>query len=168
MNQKIIYKFLLTISLASLSSFALIPKAFGQERPKCYIIDNSGELTDLTDICNASQKQLSEDFATNDGQNAIDNINVDSKSVDTDSSSGDSIRVLGNNFDRESGSIDAIYYLDNEIGSNYTAYVRSYKAPSTSIDRRTLRERAFRFGANRSLTSTLRHGREVPFIIYRY
>lgn len=166
-----VYKFLLTISLASLGSFAgLGLEAVGQERPKCYIIDNSGELTDLTDICNVSQKQSSgNNSASSDGQNIVNNnININSESAGIESSSSDRVLVLSQNSERKAGSIDSTYYLENEIGSNYTAYVRSYQAPLTSADRRTLRNRAFGFDRDASLTSVLRDDREVPFLIYRY
>lgn len=67
-------KFLLTILITSLGLIGgLTPKAMGQERPKCYLIDDSGELTDLTDICNASQKRSPETNVTNEGQNIVNN-----------------------------------------------------------------------------------------------
>ena len=167
------YKFLLTIFLTGLGSLAVFtPKAIAQERPECYIIDDSGELTDLTDICNASQRQSTEtDATTNEGENVVNNNIkiIDSKHQDTGVSADDGVFVLGKkDASLESDLIDSTYYIDNEIGVDYTAYTRRYQTPSTSIDRQTLRTQVFQFDTKPSLTSILRHGRELPFIIYRY
>ena len=169
------YKFLLTIFLTSLGSIGgLTPIAFAQERPECYLIDNSGRLTDLTDICNASQKQSPKTDATSEGQNIINNnnnVSIDSKALDSGFSADDNVYILGeDNLSIESSSIDSSYYIDNEIGTNYTAYIRRYKVTPTSIVRETLREQVFQFGTYpNSITSILRQGRgRIPFIIYRY
>ncbi|WP_319421110.1 hypothetical protein [Pleurocapsa sp. FMAR1] len=170
------YKFLLTIFLTSLSLIGVLtPIAVAQERPKCYLIDNSGQLTDLTDICNASQKRSPEtDPATSESQNIINNnnnISIDSQPLDPGLSVDDNVYILGdNNLPVESSFIDSSYYIDNGIGTNYTAYIRSYQVSPTSLVRETLREQVFQFGTYpNSITSTLRQGRgRVPFIIYRY
>ncbi len=170
------YKFLLTIFLTSLGLIGgLTPIAFAQERPECYLIDNSGQLTDLTDICNASQKRSPKtNPTTSEGQNIINNnnnVNIDSKALDSGLLADNNAYILGeNNLSIESSSIDSSYYIDNEIGTNYTAYIRRYKVPPTSIVRETLREQVFQFGTYpNSITSILRQGRgRIPFIIYRY
>ncbi len=170
------YKFLLTIFLTSLSSIGgLTPIAFAQERPECYLIDNSGQLTDLTDICNASQKRSPKtDPATSEGQNIINNnnnVSIDSKPVASRLSADDNAYILGeDNLFLESSFADSTYYIDNGIGTDYTAYIRRYKVPPTSIVREALREQVFQFGTYpNSITSILRQGRgRIPFIIYRY
>ena len=174
------YKFLLTIFLTTLGSFgALIPMAVAQDRPKCYLINNSGQLTDLTNICNVSQKRSAQTVpTTNDGLNINDNnIVIDSEIIDTGLSTDDSAYILGkNNLTTESGLIDSSYYIDNEIGVNYAAYVRRYQTPSTSLVRQTLREQVFQLNTNSgnltnfdNITSILRNGRgRIPFLIYRY
>ena len=177
------YKFLLTIFLTSLSSIGTLTQvatAIAQERPECYLIDDSGQLTDLTDICNVSEKQLSEtDPATSEAQNnnsnnnSNNNIIIDSKPSETGLSLDDNLFILGkNNLSSKSGLIGSAYYVDNEIGIDYTAYIRRYKTPPSSIDRQTLREQIFQFNTildtPSSLTSILRSSRQLPFIIYRY
>ncbi len=167
------YKFLLTIFLTSLSSLGgLTPIAVAQERPKCYLIDNSGQLTDLTDICNVSQKRSPKtEPTTNEGQNVV-NINIiDSKPSNLGFSEDDNVYILGeDNLGLNSSLINSSYYIDNEIGNDYTAYIRRYKVSPTSIVRQTLREQIFQFDAYpNSLTSILRQGQSrTPFIIYRY
>ena len=168
------YRFLLTVFLTSLSSIAAIaPIAVAQERPKCYIIYPSGELTDLTDICDASQQRSPEtEPATNEGLNIINNNNNVIYSEPLNSGlSGDSTYILGEeNFSFNSSLVDSSYYIDNEIGIDYTAYIRRYSVPPIFLDRQTLKERVFRFDDYRnSLTSILRQGQSrLPFIIYRY
>ena len=167
------HKFLLSIFLTSFSLGVLTPIAVAQERPKCYLIDNSGQLTDLTDICNVSQKRSPKsEPTTSEGQNIINNnINIiDSKPSDR-LGVDDNVYILGeNNLRSNSNLINSSYYIDNEIGNDYTAYIRRYKTSPTSIDRQTLREQIFQFDTNsNSLTSILRRGQNrTPFIIYRY
>ena len=173
------YKFLITIILTSLSSIGALTHAataIAQERPECYMIDNSGQLTDLTDICNVSEKQLPEtDSATSDAQNnnSNNNIIIDSKPLETGLSLDDNLFILGkNDLSSKSGLIGSAYYIDNEIGIDFVAYLRRYKTPPTAIDRQTLREQIFQFNTipstPTSLTSILRSSRQLPFIIYRY
>ncbi len=173
------FKFLLTIFLTSLSSIGALTQtatAIAQERPECYLIDDSGQLTDLTDICNVSEKQLPEtDSATSDAQNnnSNNNIIIDSKPLETGLSLDDNLFILGkNDLSSKSGLIGSAYYIDNEIGIDFVAYLRRYKTPPTAIDRQTLREQIFQFNTipstPTSLTSILRSSRQLPFIIYRY
>ena len=181
-NQKMTYKFLLTIFLTSLSSIGALTqanKAIAQERPECYLIDDSGQLTDLTDICNVSEKQLSgTDPATSEAQNnsnnnSNNNIIIDSKPIETGLALDNNLFILGkNNLSSKSGLIDSAYYIDNGIGIDQTAYIRRYRTSPTSIDRQTLREQVFQFNTildtPSNLTSILRSSRPLPFIIYRY
>ena len=169
------YKFILKIVLASLGSLAaLAPIANAQERPKCYIIDDSGQLTDLTDICDVSQKRSSQTASTtSDGANTVNNntnlINLNPSGIEL--SSDDRPYILRNDsLLNGSGIFNSSYYIDNEIGSDYTAYRRTYKTFPTSIVRQTLKEQIFQFDPhNRSFTSILRRGQsDIPFIIYRY
>ena len=166
-------KFLLAIFIASFSSIGvLIPKAVGQEPPECYIVDESGELEDLTDICNASQKRSPESTATEDKNVVNNNIkigNSESESVNTGVSVNDGFVVGVDASSKDSGSIDGSYLIDNEPGSDYTAYIRRYKTSPNSFDRLTRREDIFQFdNRDRSQTSILRGDRELPFLIYRY
>ncbi|MEO1005753.1 MAG: hypothetical protein AAFW67_07865 [Cyanobacteria bacterium J06638_38] len=212
-----IYKSLLKVFLTSVGLFgALTTAVAAQERPECYIIDNSGRLTDLTDLCNVSQgRSPGQDSANIEPLNIDDNpecylidnagkltdltdlCNVSQgRSPGQDSANSEPLNVdnndaiaprlqskklsldnnqyiLGENkVATESGSIDSSYYIDNAIGSNYAAYVRRYKNAPTSIARQTLREQLFQLNPTDStpdrLTSILRQGREIPFIIYRY
>ena len=165
------YRHLLTVFLTSLSSLTLAPIAVAQERPKCYLIEPSGQLVDLTEICNASQKRSPENNPSVDG-----GLNVTNNNYNIVSQSGAAdVLVSDRGFSRRDSlavgsGIDSTYYIDNEIGMDYTAYTRRYSVPSTSIVRRELRERVFQFDTpSNSLTSILRQGRSrIPFIIYRY
>ena len=169
------YKFLLKIFLASLGFATLTPIAIAQERPECYIIDDTGELTDLTDICNVSQKRSPQITpATNEAPNTVNNNTnvINFNPLDTGLRLDNNLYILGEN-SLLSGSDDVFnstYYIDNEIGSDYTAYIRRYRTSPTSIVRQTLREQIFQFDPNpQSLTSILRRGQsDLPFIIYRY
>ena len=152
---------------------ALAPMAIAQERPKCYIIDNTGDLTDLTDICNVSQKRSPQIApVTNEAPNNVNNNTnvINFNPLDAGLESDDNLYILGeNSFSPRSGVFNSAYYIDNEIGSDYTAYVRSYRTSPTSIARQTLREQIFQFDPySPSLTSIIRRGRDIPFIIYRY
>lgn len=139
------------------------------DNPECFLIDNSGNLTDLTDLCNVSQKQAaSKDFAGSEPMNVDNNIAVDDRlTIDNNQF------ILGeNNVVDQPGAINSAYYIDNAIGGDYAAYVRQYQNTPTSLTRQTLREEVFQLNTNVStsdrLTSILRDGREVPFLIYRY
>jgi len=169
-------KFLLTIFITSLSFVSVLtPKAIAQERPKCFLIEESGEFTDLTDICDVSQKR-SPAATTSEGENVVNNnINIissdsDSEYTKTGVSVNDGFIVGADNSSGNSGLIDSSYLIDNEPGINYTAYVRRYTASPNSFDRQTSREQIFQFDNHyRSRTSILREGRsELPFLIYRY
>lgn len=167
-----IAKFLLSILLTSLGSIGILAaNAVAQEPPECYIVDDSGELTDLTDICNVREKKSAEtESSVNEAQNVNNNVNIiDSKPSKAGLSKNGSVYILGKNtLVRESELINSAYYIDNEVGLDYSAYVRTYQTSSTTKDRPTLRELAFQFDTNPSLTSILRHSTRVPFIIYRY
>ena len=169
------YKLLFTVFLTSLSSlvgFAPIAVAQEQERPKCYLIDESGQLTDLTDICNASQKRSQPPVpAANEDLNIINNNIIGFKSLANEFVKDDNLYILGEeNFSFDSSLIDSSYYIDNEIGSDYTAYIRQYQTAPTSVTREVLKKQVFQFDDYPdSLTSILRRGRsQMPFIIYRY
>jgi|GEM_PF-5307200 len=163
------YKFLLTTLLTSFCSLGAIASiAVAQEPPECYIVDASGELTDLTDICNASQKKSSS--AQNNTSEALaitNNNNVVNSNPTADSSSS---VLVGEGLLVESSASDTSYYIDSEPGINYAAYTRRYNTSPTSALRQSVRERAFQFNTNRdSLTSVLRESQSrLPFIIYRY
>lgn len=170
-------KFLLTVFLTSLSSLSILTsKAIAQERPKCYIIEPSGKLTDLSDICNVSDRRSpNAESAANDsnqGSNIVNNNqNIIYSEPLTDRLSGsNSTYILGEeNFSFDS-RVDSSYYIDNQVGIDYTAYIRRYSIPPTSLDQGTLKEQVFRFDDYRhSLTSILRQPQNrLPFIIYRY
>ncbi len=169
------YKFLFTVFLTSLSSIgAIAPIAVAQERPKCYLIDSSGQLTDLTEICDASQKRSPNPApTTNDSLKIINNNNniIGSEPLATEVVEYDNTYILGeDNFSFDSNFIDSSYYIDNEIGMDYTAYLRQYRVSPTSITRQVSRKQVFQFdNYPSSLTSLLRQGRSrIPFIIYRY
>ena len=164
------YKFILTIFLTSLGSIAaLASTSVAQERPECYIIDDSGQLTDLTDICNTTQKRSRLTDSTSDAQKVNQNVNVGSNAIE-EVALEDSVYVLGEtSLASKSDAIDSTYYIDNEIGSDYTAYIRRYQTPGTAFDRQTLREQIFQFDTEPSLTSIFRRGESrTPFLIYRY
>ena len=166
------YKILLTVFLTSFSSLAaLAPVTIAQERPECYIIDESGQLTDLTDICDATQKSSETEATPSEAQNVNQNVNiVGSNLSEAEIAANDSVYVLGEtSLASQTDAIDSTYYIDNEIGSDYTAYIRRYQAPETAFDRQTLRSEIFQFDDQPSLTSILRRGEaRTPFLIYRY
>lgn len=169
------YKSLITIFLSSLGFIgALTLGAAAQERPECYLIDNSGQLTDLSDICNVTQKRSPKtNPATSEPQNIINQKGSDYKLLNTGLELDDTVYILGaNNLTSKSGLIDRSYYIDNAIGTDYTAYIRRYKTSPTSMTRQALREEIFQFNTTLStpnrLTSILRQGRALPFIIYGY
>lgn len=168
-------KLLATVFLTTLGFGALVATASAQERPKCYIIDNSGKLTDLSDLCNVSQKRSPNtptNNASNDAPNIInnDNIIIDSQSLVEDEENNNQYILGENNFSFDSSSINSSYYIDNEIGMDYTAYLRQYRVFPTSLPRQLSRKQVFQFDDYpQSLTSILRQGQSrVPFIIYRY
>lgn len=153
---------------------ALTPVVAAQERPECYIIDNSGQLTDLSDICNVSQKRSPETSSANSKpQRIAKQDGVNPNLLNTGLPLDNTVYILGeNNLTSDSGLIDSSYFIDNEIGIDYTAYIRRYKIPPTSLTRQTLRKEIFqpdRFDSTPDrLTSILRGGRALPFIFYRY
>lgn len=171
MINKLLFTALLT-AFSSLGAFASTVAA--QERPKCYLIDNSGQLTDLTDICNVSQQRSPEPASSSNENINIVNTNnnnlVDSRSSVDNVVVGDGLLVSGVNRADSSNLIDSAYYIDNEIGTDYTAYIRSYRVTPTFTTRKDLREQIFQFDNRRkSVTSILRKGRsQLPFLIYQY
>lgn len=166
------YKLLLKIFLTTVGSLATFaPIAIAQERPKCYIIDNTGELTDLTDICDVSQQRSPQTAPATQSPNTVNNNTnvINFSPLDTGRQLDN--YVLGeDSFLNRSAVFDSTYYIDNEIGSDYTAYIRRYRTSPTSIARQTLREQIFQFDRHsQSLTSIIRRGQsDLPFIIYRY
>lgn len=171
-----IYKSLLTIFLTSLGSLSVLASTtIAQERPECYIIDSSGQLTDLTDLCNVSQKRSPDpEAATNEGLNIINNNNNnvgggEASGTRPGTTSSSSV-VVGDNLALELSSGDSSSFIDNEIGVDYTAYIRRFKVAPVATVRNDLREEAFQFDTDRdSLTSILRQSRgRLPFLIYRY
>lgn len=170
MTNKLLFTALLT-ALSSLGAFASTVTA--QERPKCYLIDDSGQLTDLTDICNVTQQRSPELSSSNEGINIVNTNNnnlADSRPSVGNVVVGDGLLVSGVNRTDSSNSIDRAYYIDNEIGTDYTAYIRSYRVTPTSTTREDLREQIFQFDDRRkSVTSIIRKGRsQLPFLIYQY
>ena len=166
------YKLLLKILLTSLGSLAtLTPIAIAQERPECYIIDETGELTDLTDICNVSQQRSPQTAPVSSSPNTVNNNTnvINFSPLDTGGLLNNYV-LGGNSLANRSVVFDSTYYIDNEIGSDYTAYIRRYRTSPTSIARQTLREQVFQFDRHpQSLTSIIRRGQsDIPFIIYRY
>jgi hypothetical protein len=165
------YKFLLSVFLTSLGFSAFLPSAAAQERPRCYIIDGSGELTDLTDICDVSEKRSPAPApTTNDGVTIINNNHNIGQPYSNDVISGENRYILGDDDFSFDFGIDSSYYIDNALGMDYTAYLRQYRVSPTSLTREALRDRVFQFDDYpKSLTSLLREGRnEIPFIIYQY
>ena len=171
MTNKLLFTALLT-AFSSLGGFA--STATAQERPKCYLIDNSGQLTDLTAICNISQQRSPEPVSSsNEGIEIVNTNNnnlVNSRPSVDNVVVGDGLVVSDVNRADSSNLIDRTYYIDNEIGSDYTAYIRSYRVPPTFTTRKDLREQIFQFDDRRkSTTSILRKGRsQLPFLIYQY
>lgn len=168
------YKYLLTIFLTSLGTLALPSVSMAQERPECYLIDSSGKLTDLTDLCNVSQKRSPEPNApSNEGLSIINNNNNvaggEPKGTKPATSSSSTIFV-GDDLSLELSSFDSSSFIDNEIGVDFTAYIRRFKAAPVATVRSDLREQAFEFDTDRdSITSILRESRgRLPFLIYRY
>lgn len=162
---------LLLVLLTAFSSMAAIASpaaAQEQELPKCYIIEPDGELRDLTDLCNTSQQQSPEETTANiDGVNVVNNNN---NTIDFVPLQNRDRYIFGDDGFTESGDIDSSYYIDNEIGSDYTAYTRRYRISNEDSLRAQIREQVFRFDDSRdSLTSIIRRGRDnTPFLIYRY
>ena len=105
-------------------------------------------------------------LATNTNNNNL----ADSRSSVGNIVVGDGLLVSRVNRADSSNSINRAYYIDNEIGTDYTAYIRSYRVTPTSTTRENLREQIFQFDNRRkSITSILRKGRsQLPFLIYQY
>ncbi|WP_036480193.1 hypothetical protein [Myxosarcina sp. GI1] len=174
------FQFLLSVTLTSIVSLgAIVPIAMAQERPECFLIDNSGELTDLTDICNASQGLVSSETteaATTEGELNIINNNsniVGSDPLTSQSLTDDNLYFLGEgSVPVDLSTIGSTYYIDNEIGNDYTAYLRRYQTSPSYLPREVIKDRVFRFENYfdpYSLTSIFRRGQSrVPYIIYRY
>lgn len=166
-------KFLFAVFIASFGSIGVMsPQAIAQEQPECYIVDETGELEDLTDICNVSQRR-SPESSTTEGENVVNNniniVNSESGSVETGVATNDGF-IIGTEAAAENSGIDSSYLIDNEPGLDYTAYVRRYTTSPNSFDILTRREEVFQFDRhNRSFTSILRDGTsQLPFLIYRY
>lgn len=171
------YKFLLSVSLTSLSLIgAIAPSVSAQERPKCYLIDNSGQITNLTDICNASQRTTPVvETATNEGLNIINNNRnvIGSEPLASDLSLADNVYFLGEgSAPVDLNSIGSSYYIDKELGIDYAAYIRRYRTSPTSLPRQAVKEQVFQFDVDvepDNLTSIIRRGQSrTPFLIYRY
>ena len=142
------YKFLLKI-LATFSVFTFAPIAIAQERPKCYIIEESGQLTDLTDICNVSQQRSPQAPAANAPNTANNNTNV--VNIDPLSTGGSGLTGVFNP------------YYNNSVGLNYPPYTGSY-IDSTPVVTRTVTRRTFRFYQYPTRPSSTITPRVFPFI----
>ena len=144
------YKFLLKI-FATLSLFTFAPIAIAQERPKCYIIEESGQLTDLTDICNVSQQRSPQASAASNPNTATNNTNV--VNLNPASTGGRDLTGAG---------VFSPYY-NNSIGLNYPPYTGSDNYPTPVVNRAVTR-RTFRFYQYPKRPSSTITPRVFPFI----
>ena len=129
------YKFLLKVFLTSLGSLAtLAPLAIAQERPECYIIEDSGQLTDLSDICNVSQQRSPQaNSNSSDTNTASNNTNV----INLNPISTGGLGLTG------TGVFNRSYY-DRSLGLDYRPYAGGYSYP-TPVVNRTVTKRTYRF-----------------------
>lgn len=149
------YKFLLKI-LATLSLFTFAQTAIAQERPECYIIEESGQLTDLTDICNVSKERSPQTNPTSSDPNtASNNTNV----VNFNPVSTGGLGLTG------AGAFNRSYYYNSSIGSGYTPYTGDYSYPSSVVNR-TITKRTFRFYQYPKRPSSIIRTRVFPFYGY--
>ena len=134
------YKFLLKVFLTSLGSlFTLAPIAIAQ-RPECYIIEESGQLTDLTNICNVSQQRSPQVApAANNPNTANNNNNTNVVNFNPVSTGG----ILDNNYILGRRGLTTGVF-NRPIGLNYTPYAGGYSYP-TPVVNRTITKRTFRF-----------------------
>ena len=134
------YKFLLKVFLTSLGClFTFAPIAIAQ-RPECYIINESGQLTDLTDICNVSQQRSPQAArSANNPNTANNNNNTNVVNFNPVSTGG----LLDNNYILRGGGLTTGVF-NRPIGLNYTPYAGGYSYP-TPVVNRTITKRTFRF-----------------------
>lgn len=144
------YKFLLKVFLTSLGSLATLTPIAIAQRPECYIIEESGQLTDLTDLCNASQQRSSKAPAANNPNTVNNNTNV----VNFDPISTEGRGLTGGVFNP---------YYNSSIGFNYSPYTGSY-IDSTPVVNRTITKRTFRFYQYPKRPSSTITPRVFPFI----
>ena len=151
------YKFLLKI-IATFSFFTFAPIAIAQERPECYIIEESGQLTDLTDICNVSRQRSSQVAPANNPNTANDNTNVvNFNPVDIERTLGNDYLLGGRSFLNRSAT------FNRSIGFNNTPYTGSY-IDSTPVVTRAVTRRTFRFYQYPTRPSSTITPRVFPFI----
>ena len=145
------YKFIIKTFLTSLASLAtLAPMAIAQ-RPECYIINESGQLTDLSDICNVSQKRSPRATTANNAPNtANNNTNVIN------------LNAVSRGYGLTGAGVSSPYY-NSPVGLGYTPYAGDYSY-STPVVNRTITKRTYRFYQYPKRPSSTITPRVFPFI----
>ena len=151
---------LAVITSTVMMSFLAVEGAKAQPTPSCFMINTSGEVVDLTDICNVKpQRQLRANAVTRIGS-AI-NSTFTPERTEIPNRPAEFVYFVAN------GSVP--FTLGTSSASYYTgrrsAYVRRYNDPERFINRDNARDALLGSGANP--TKGIITGRS-PFVIYRY
>ncbi len=134
---------LAVITSTVMMSFLAIEVAKAQPKPSCFMIDTSGEVVNLADICNVKpERQLKSNTITRIGN-------------------AERVYSVGNGSNPFTlGTSSTIYYSGDRL-----AYVRRYRDTQRFSTRDDARDALLGLGANpRNVIVPSR----TPFIIYRY
>jgi hypothetical protein len=145
-----------------LGIFGSASLATAQSKPICFMTDNAGKVTDLSDICNVRSNQ-------NQTNEPITRLNNLLDRVDNEDVSVENIYFVGDgDVPFSLGTASSTYYAgDNPV------YVRRYRSNLTTENRDAVRRDLLETGANGNNSIVTPNGTsfvpgQTPFIIYRY
>ena len=146
------------ITSAVVMSFSVIEAVKAQPQPSCFMISTSGEVLDLTTICDRKpQRQVNYNTQTNNSLNSAfipDRTEISNRPVER-------VYFVGNgNTPFTLGTSSATYY-----SSDRPTYVRRYQETQRFSNRDDARNSLLNIGIDPNKTNF--SGRN-PFIIYRY
>lgn len=175
------------ILLTSLIGWSLMgwsQMAAAQTKPSCFMTEASGEVVDLSSICDFQTTKRSPGIAnsgsTKENLEQPENINnnflnpnlISEPSLEQQNGqirgrSTESIYFIGNGeVPFTLGSSSRTYFFGSDTRGN-SAYIRRYSTPQTFAPRNDIRNEFFELRANSNSTSRIRD-RQTPFVIYRY
>jgi hypothetical protein len=147
-----------------LGIFGSASLATAQSKPICFMTDNAGKVTDLSDICNVRSNQNQ----TNEPITRLNNLLDTADNTNNEEVQVENIYFVGDgDIPFSLGTASSTYYAGDE-----PVYVRRYRTAVTE-NRDAVRRDLLETGANGNNSIVTVNGTsfvpgQTPFIIYRY
>ncbi len=150
---------LAVIASSFVINFSATEVVKAQSQPSCFMVDTSGEVIDLSNICNVKSQGEQKSKAVTQSDNALDSAST----IETEISAPlvERVNFVGDGsvpFTLDSSS--TVYYSGDR-----SVYIRRYREAQRFSTRNNVREALLELGAN---DRSLNVSHKTPFIIYRY